>query len=254
MREDDDGSGSPQLLDDWVADPIPDRGFCVRHGLNIINAVLLVAAITLIVVGSLASQSSITAICSQCSQTAVAATAIGVIFLVTSVVGFLAMRKRAVGILVAYVVVLIALVFAILGITIASTVYTVNGIDLSSSWRSHVADHSSVICNVQQSYSCSGWAVCCGNQFTPAPTPSPTTPVPGTDSGTDTCEWKPGNCLSACVDSNMYEDSCKNSVQKWLRTILIPFMMGMVFVLAMILGGGVFSFRLRNSVRSSTLQ
>ena len=190
MRDDEElPSGSPHLLDDWVADPIPDRGFCVRHGLNIINLVLLISAITLIIVGSLASQSSITAICSQCSQTAVAATAIGVIFLVTSVVGFLAMRKRAVGILVAYVVVLIALVFAILGITVASTVYTVNGINLSSSWKSHVADRSIVICNVQQSYSCSGWEVCCGSEFTPVPTPAPSTPIPGFDDTVDSCQY-----------------------------------------------------------------
>eukprot|EP00659_Diplonema_papillatum_P020880 gene20880-32206_t len=147
---------------EWVADPKPPSSFCMNYGLVIINVVLLLSATALIVVGSKARESSITRMCEPCKDISTAATVIGSIFLCFSLLGMFALVRRAVGILVVYVVILFALVLAIVALTIASVYYAAHGVDLSPEWESRVGASDSVICDIQNSYHCSGWSVCCG--------------------------------------------------------------------------------------------
>eukprot|EP01059_Diplonema_ambulator_P022991 TRINITY_DN38366_c0_g1_i1.p1 TRINITY_DN38366_c0_g1~~TRINITY_DN38366_c0_g1_i1.p1 ORF type:complete len:276 (+),score=21.86 TRINITY_DN38366_c0_g1_i1:74-901(+) len=246
---------------EWVADPKPPETFCVNYGLVIVNVMLLMAAITMVVVGSYAEKSSITQMCQPCRDISVAATAIGCIFLTFCVIGLLALFRRAVLVLVTYVVVLILLVLAIISLTIASTVYAANGVDLGPNWRSRVGANDSLICEVQKSYSCSGWQRCCG----PFPNQTANTPVSWNESVNnddfyfeeeESCRWDSEYCLDTekCRESNaQFTKSCKSSVQHWLKTILIPFGLGMICVTGLVLFGGFLSTKLRKSVRSNSL-
>eukprot|EP01061_Rhynchopus_euleeides_P027916 TRINITY_DN45392_c0_g1_i1.p1 TRINITY_DN45392_c0_g1~~TRINITY_DN45392_c0_g1_i1.p1 ORF type:complete len:259 (+),score=103.60 TRINITY_DN45392_c0_g1_i1:192-968(+) len=255
MKKDDEersivfeGDVTGTLHDEWVADPEPERQCCVRYGLVIVNVTLLAAAVVLVIVGMIAKKSSISQLCPQCRDVSEAAAILGMIFLVSSVIGFFALMKRHVGVLVAYVIITALLMFGVVGITLAGVILTARGVDLSSEWRESVDGNNHLICSVQRTYSCSGWDLCCGAE---------NTPVPATDSnmtdGTPTCVWNPKYCLSRCGDSNLMTDSCENSVQKWLRTLLVPFVLGMLVVLGLMLFGGYRSKQLRRKVRNSSV-
>eukprot|EP01064_Diplonema_japonicum_P006091 TRINITY_DN1402_c0_g1_i4.p1 TRINITY_DN1402_c0_g1~~TRINITY_DN1402_c0_g1_i4.p1 ORF type:complete len:300 (+),score=39.42 TRINITY_DN1402_c0_g1_i4:104-901(+) len=246
-----EGDGRMDDQGDWVADPKPPTTFCMQYGLVIVNVVLLMAAITMIVVGAYAEKSAITQMCEPCKDIAVAATAIGGIFLSFCIIGLLALSRRAVCILVLYVVVLIGLVLAILGLTIASIVYAANGVDLGQNWRDRVAGHDQLICDVQKSYRCSGWQLCCGAFPTGAPI---STNLNDSSLEDNSCVWNPAYCLTQCGDeSNSQDKSCKSSVQHWLETILIPFVFAMLCVLGLVIFGGFLSAKLRKKVRSNSL-
>ena len=137
------------LQGQWVADPEPERRCCVRYGLIIINATLVAAAAVLITVGMIAKRSSISRLCPQCRDVSEAAAVIGIIFLITSTLGFFALLKRHVGVLVTYVVVTSLLMFGIVGITLAGIILAASGVNLSHEWKEHVTENSDLICSVQ---------------------------------------------------------------------------------------------------------
>eukprot|EP00755_Sulcionema_specki_P028823 Sspe_Gene.90779::Locus_62262_Transcript_1_1_Confidence_1.000_Length_1014::g.90779::m.90779 len=221
--------------EEWVADPTPQRPFYVRYGLLSINILFFVAAVTLVIIGSLALRSSITQMCVKCEQMSVGATAVGAIFVFFSAVGLVALRLRAVWLLVLYVVVLFGLVIVIISFTIAAGVYAAEGVDLGPGWRDRVASKDDLICDVQRSYVCSGWSHCCGEEHRV--------------NVTDDCRWDPAYCSSLCTDTNKLTSSCESAVEKWLKTILVPFELGMSTVLALMIAGGYMAVKLRGIVR-----
>ena len=146
---DDEHAAVNHLHGEWVADPQPEQRCCVRYGLLIVNTTLFVAAVVLVAAGLLAKGSSISKICVECKDISTAATVVGGIFLGSSLIGFLALMRRAVGFLVVYFITVVLLMLAVIGLTIAGIVMSTNGVDLSKEWRTRVAEQNPIICQIQ---------------------------------------------------------------------------------------------------------
>eukprot|EP01063_Lacrimia_lanifica_P031676 TRINITY_DN5273_c0_g6_i1.p1 TRINITY_DN5273_c0_g6~~TRINITY_DN5273_c0_g6_i1.p1 ORF type:complete len:248 (+),score=70.96 TRINITY_DN5273_c0_g6_i1:59-802(+) len=229
----DDDAANSDAAADWVADPEPSRGCCMKYGIMVINAVLLLAAVTLVTAGMMAKDWPVTKMCDPCIDLTTSAVVIGSIFLAISIVGVLATWFRHVGVLVTFVVTVSLLMLAMVGLTIASLVYAVTGVDLGPEWSQRVVHNDPLVCDLQHRYQCSGWTKCCAVGIV----------VP------EECENNYVECLATCPTTSTMTASCKSSLQTYLQSVLIPFSVCITVEFLVILCAAFFSANLRNRVK-----
>eukprot|EP01065_Artemidia_motanka_P030875 TRINITY_DN37020_c0_g1_i1.p1 TRINITY_DN37020_c0_g1~~TRINITY_DN37020_c0_g1_i1.p1 ORF type:complete len:291 (+),score=51.95 TRINITY_DN37020_c0_g1_i1:46-918(+) len=232
----------------WQADPVPQwtQGLCgwfYRHGPAVMNGCLTACALVLVITSALAQKSTVTDMCSDCHTLLNTAMAVGCVFSSLAVFASVAQRRGYRWFLVLYFVSLILIALSLLGMTTAGGVMTVE-VDLGPAWRSRVEAGSQQICDLQESYECSGWRVCCG----PGNASHPEPPVNNTD--LENCYWHADECLSSCKGYQNRSRPCREAIQHWLLTTLVLFLVGVIVSLAIMASLCLWYVRVHHLLRS----